>query len=83
MEFEIQSGIPPTKPRRGRKAVQFPLTSMQVGDSFLIPCDVADRKVVDGWRRKVAVARKKVMAVYECKFQVATVEDGLRVWRTA
>lgn len=52
---------------------------MDVGDSFLIPFDVTDGKLVDSWRRKVAAAKKKVQGG---EFRTATMSDGLRVWRT-
>lgn len=81
MAFEIEHGVPMTT-RRGRKGTEFPFLDMEVGSSFLIPCDVNDKKAMDSWRRKVATAKKKFLKSYEGKFQIATVEGGLRVWRT-
>ena len=53
---------------------------MGVGDSFLIPFDTTEAKLVDSWRRKVAAAKKKVA---EAEYRTATMSEGLRVWRTA
>jgi hypothetical protein len=52
---------------------------MQVGDSFLIPCDVKEKKAVDSWRRKLLTAKKRMDGG---KWATAVVSDGLRVWRT-
>jgi len=56
---------------------------MAVGDSFLIECDVADKKALSNWRRKFLMAKKVFLSSYEGAFQTATVSDGVRVWRTA
>jgi hypothetical protein len=79
MTFQVESGIDLPRLARGRRATEFPLTEMDVGDSFLIPFDVTDGKLVDSWRRKVAAAKKKVQGG---EFRTATMSDGLRVWRT-
>jgi len=81
MDFVVESGVPMSVSPRGRRASpsKFPLHQMQVGDSFLIPCNVQDKKAVDSWRRKLAVAKKRMEGG---KWATATVSDGLRVWRT-
>ena len=80
MSFNIESGVPMVSNRRGRKAVTFPFESMDVGDSFLVPCDVAAKNELNNWRRKIAIAKK---AFGKGMFATATVGDGIRVWRTA
>ncbi len=80
MTFQIESGVDLPRPARGRRAVEFPLLDMGVGDSFLIPFDTTEPKLVDSWRRKVAAAKKKVA---NAEYRTATMSDGLRVWRTA
>lgn len=86
MAFNIEANIPMASGKRGRKPTEFPLADMNVGDSFLIPCDTADKKAVDSWRRKLLVAKKRFAEQYEdadgIKFQTGTVDGGLRVWRT-
>ena len=77
--FKIESGVP-LKVTRGRKATEFPLHEMQVGDSFLIPCDLTDPKVVSSWRRKLLAAKKRMDGG---EWATATDTGGLRVWRTA
>lgn len=75
--FQIETGIPMPKMARGRTAVmKFPLPQMQPGDSFLIPCDIKDKKEVDSWRRKFLAAKRRV----EGTFRSFTVSDGLRVF---
>jgi len=81
MEFVVERGVPKQVSGRGRRAApsRFPLNQMQIGDSFLIPCDPKDKKAVDSWRRKVATAKKRMDGG---KWETAVVSDGLRVWRT-
>ena len=78
--FEVQSGVPMTSARRGRKATTFPFEHMEIGDSFLIPFDVSAKNEVINWRRKVLIAKK---TFGKGSFATATVSDGIRVWRTA
>jgi hypothetical protein len=59
------------------------MADMDVGDSFLIPCDTKDKKALTNWRRKFLMAKKVFLESYEGAFQTATVSDGIRVWRTA
>ena len=87
MEFKIESGIPfasPNRGGRGRKPTVFPFENMEVGDSFLIECDSASKKVVDSWRRKLLVAKKRFNEAYNddaWEFRTATQPNGIRVWR--
>lgn len=78
--FKIESGVP-LKSIRGRKPTEFPLSEMNVGDSFAIPCDVTDKKVIGSWRRKLLAAKKRLG---EGAGEWVTAVDGsvLRVWRT-
>jgi len=59
------------------------MSSMQVGDSFLIECDINDKKALTNWRRKFLMAKKVFLTQFEGAFQTATMSDGIRVWRTA
>lgn len=81
MNFQVESNIPLAVNRggRGRKPTAFPLHEMAVGDSFLIPCNVQEKKTVDSWRRKLLVAKKRMEGG---KWTTAIVSDGIRVWRT-
>lgn len=92
MTFKIESGIPfaPTnRGGRGRKPTAFPFDDMDVGDSFLIPCDPQDKKVLDSWRRKLRVAKQryneglKLSDVEPIELRTGTEAGGLRVWLTA
>ena len=81
--FKIESDIPYVSNRggRGRKPTAFPFAEMDVGDSFLIPCDPQDKKALDSWRRKLRVAKKHVGEGFDIR--TAVQKDGLRVWCTA
>ena len=83
--FTIEKGIP--APVRG-SATNFPLTQMEIGDSFLVPVDFADQspEAVTLAKRKVAslaAARQGVTKTTGSKFAVRRLENGVRVWRTA
>ena len=79
--FKIESGIPLKVVSRGRAPTNtFPLSEMEDGDSFLIPCDTADKKAIESWRRKVLTARKHWKGLAT---RTAVMSDGLRVWRVA
>ena len=83
MTFTVESGIEMPKRARGRAPTKFPMQDMAVGDSFLIPCDTKDAKTLANWRRKFLVAKKAFLKKFEGEFKTATVEGGVRVWRTA
>lgn len=83
MTFNVEKGIEMPKRARGRAPTKFPIGIMQVGDSFLIPCDTADKKALTNWRRKFLVAKTAFLKQFEGEFKTATVEGGIRVWRTA
>lgn len=82
MAFVIEKDVAPVSSKRGRKPTEFPLGDMEVGDSFLIPCDSTVKKEVESWRRKFLVAKKRFNEEFEGKFTTAVVSDGLRIWRT-
>jgi hypothetical protein len=91
MTFQIESDIPmPKRTSVGRRGTEFPFADMEVGDSFLMPCDVSEEKNIVNWRRKLAAARKRFEAKsdYDIDLRTAVVADddkgtGVRVWRTA
>ena len=82
MEFIVENDVPMHVQGRGRQPspLKFPFLRMEIGDSFLISCDIGDKKALDSWRRKVLTAKKRVP---DMKFSTAIVGDGLRVWRKA
>ncbi len=83
MTFTVETGIEMPKRARGRTPTKFPMSAMNVGDSFLIPCDATDKKALTNWRRKFLVAKQAFTKQFEAEFKTATVSDGVRVWRTA
>jgi len=83
MTFTVESGVPVPQRTRGRAPTAFPMDKMKVGDSFLIECDVQDKKALTNWRRKFLMAKKVFLKQYDGAFQTATVGEGIRVWRTA
>ena len=78
MSFTIESGIPMPKRAAGRNGSKYPLSQLDVGDSFLVPEPV-----------KAATLRSAVGAFLKRnpdfgKFAVrAESHGGHRVWRTA
>lgn len=92
MSFVIETGIAHVSNRKGRKGTEFPLADMQVGQSFKIAFDTADKKLTESWRRKVLTAKKKFnkanpdhdfsTAVVAEKDAEGNTETGLRVWRS-
>lgn len=90
MTFKVESNIPFVGNRggRGRKPTAFPFDDMDVGDSFLIPCEPQDRKVLDSWRRKLRIAKQRYNESLEAgsdhiELRTSVVQGGLRVWMTA
>ena len=88
--FQIESGVPiPKIAGRGRSATTtFPFGDLDIGDSFLIPCDTADKKAIESWRRKFLNAKKRFMREHpDADFRSGVVDDehgtGLRVWCVA
>ena len=81
--FSVESNVPMVAHARGRKPTNFPFAEMEVKDSFLIECDITDKKAVDSWRRKFAAAKKRFTASNDSSFKTGLVEGGMRVWRTA
>lgn len=83
--YAIESDIPlPTE-----AAGKYPLGQLEVGQSFLVPLsptagEALDKDEVTATRRSVGVS----MGAYTkrnpaTKFEAHTVENGVRVWRTA
>ena len=87
--FKIESGIPLKAVGRGRAPTNtFPLDEMEPGESFLIPCDVNDKKAIESWRRKFLSAKKRFRREHpDADFRSGVVNDehgtGLRVWCVA
>lgn len=74
MTFEIEKNVAmPISTKSGYSS--YPLSDMEVGDSFLIPDATMDQKV----RARFAVtqdAKRK-----DRKYTTRTIPEGLRVWR--
>jgi len=62
--------------RQGR--TKYPFRIMEVGDSFLIPCDKKDRKRVTSTISST-IARFKLELKHE--YTRACVDGGVRIWR--
>ena len=74
MTFKVEKNIPiPSSKRDGRKE-KYPLSILQLGDSFFIP-DTTQIKVAPNLHTR---ARK-----LNIKLSIRTVANGLRVWRVA
>lgn len=82
--YQIEYDIPLPTDRRGGAPTTYPLATMRVGGSFLVPCD----PVTPEDRRRVSAAvagytARRKTAGDPVKFVTRTVDGGLRVWRTA
>lgn len=74
MELSKDYAIPALCKKPGRPA-KYPLRTMEVGDSFLVPIDVVE---------SVRSAANNVSTRTRAKFTVRRLEDGtVRCWRTA
>jgi hypothetical protein len=71
--FEIEKDIPLVGRNKSRK---FPLGQMEIGDSFVIPCE-ADEDI----HRARQVASCANQRYKDKKFASRTVDGGIRVWR--
>lgn len=67
--YPIESGIVLS---RRRDSTKYPLASLEVGDSFLVPGAVA---------RRLATAASQAGKRLGRKFATRKVEGGVRVWR--
>lgn len=98
MSFVIQSGITRSITGRGRKPTTFPLSQMDIGDSFRVECDITKASEVESWRRKLRTAAKRFAENNGdgYKFETAVVTEdetdengdsfkvtGIRIWRAA
>ena len=68
MDFKIEKNVP--MPERGGS--KYPLTDMEVGDSFMSDSRTGLAGAIQAQQRKT-----------DWKFKLRTVEGGFRVWRTA
>ena len=78
--FEVEKGIPIPRGIRARR-FDFPLSNMDIGDSFLVPLEDGNEKSVSSVRQALYNARKREAA--DLKLITTVTPDGLRVWRKA
>lgn len=76
--FDVEKNVPLPTSTRGR--YQFPLTAMDIGDSFLVPLDDANEKSISSIRQSLHNAKKRTGM--SMKLVTSVTPDGLRVWRT-
>ena len=82
--YEIDKNIPiPSLAPKGRKqgmaskTVLYPFRLMEIGDSFLVPCETFDDARV---RNNIRLSKQNQKSLI--KITIRRVADGLRVWRT-
>lgn len=68
--YEIEKGIPVPQ-------FKYPFRDMKIGDSFLVPCDKSEVKVV----RNRLVSAACGLKPRDAKFSCRTVAGGVRCWR--
>ena len=82
MEYIVEEGIPlidngSGRPRGGSK---YPFASMEVGQSFLFPCNLAQDSKARG---RIANAACNAQKMTTARFSIRKFEGGLRIWRIA
>lgn len=73
--FEIEKGVPAPPPRR---FTVYPFATMEIEDSFFIPCEVDDIRTVE---RRVSAAAAQYRRRTAAKFRTRREDDGVRIWR--
>ncbi len=84
MTYEIDNNIP--MPKLSEKGIRkYPFAEMNVGDSFLIPYNISDKKEASKIRNSVRVAGIHFGTRNErdYKYNTAIVNEGIRVWRVS
>ena len=80
--FEIEKGVEMPPPReRCRLERTFPFSDMQVGDSFLVPCE-NDEKMLRKLQQQAMRTAQKYVKKNGWKFTSRISIKGVRVWRT-
>ena len=80
--YPVDHGIPlPPNPRLGggRTRQRYPFKLMEIGDSFLVPYGEEAPEIV---RNRAAVSCSKTSADTGYRFELRTLADGIRIWRT-
>jgi len=80
--FTIEKNIPLINPTysRNKGDSKYPLSSMDIGDSFLIEGSKDEAKV---YRNRLWSVITRVQKESEAKFATRAVDGGIRIWRTA
>lgn len=73
--YKIEKGVPMPRPPQ-----IYPWADMEPGDSFLLPCEPAERERV-GNRARNAAASFAMKRGLDWKFRIRSVEGGMRIWR--
>jgi len=73
-DYTLDKGFPTPSPRHGPgREPRYPFSTMEVGDSFLVPDRSANTVAAAIWRANRSDGPKR--------FIYRTVDDGVRVWR--
>ena len=75
--YKIDKGITMPRPPRGHL---YPWHDMEPGDSFLLPCEPAERERVGNRARNAGASFAKKRGL-DWKFSIRSVEGGMRIWR--
>jgi|tagenome__1003787_1003787.scaffolds.fasta_scaffold19656186_2 hypothetical protein len=75
--FAIESDVPAPAPRTTRV---YEFDRMQVGESFLVPCEVTELSVT-GQRVRWAVKDYRKRHAPETRWRTKASSKGIRVWR--
>jgi len=80
--FTIEKNIPLINPTysRNKGDSKYPLSTMDIGDSFLIEGSKDEAKV---YRNRLLSVINRVQKKSEARFATRAVDGGIRIWRTA
>lgn len=80
--YPIEKGIPlpPSGFNTAGAPEKYPFRSMEVGDSFAIPCDAEGKNKLVA---RISSAASWYGTRNHCKFAVRSLPNEIRVWRTA
>ena len=73
--YKIEKGVEMPRPPQ-----VYPWAEMEVGDSFLAPCESGEKERV-GNRIRNAAAKFVEVRGLDWKFRIRSVDGGVRIWR--
>jgi hypothetical protein len=81
-EIKVDKGVPVPKRYDHTRHTQYPFSSMEIGDSFLLPCEKKDSvNVVSKLHYAAKLYRKTKDKDFHYTTKYVKKEEGIRVWK--